>query len=223
MKMTRAKLAPTLCISGVKLSKFLGDPLTDPTEYRSMMEAFQYLTLTKLDISYSVNQLCQFLHCSTNTHLTAAKKVLRYLKGTLQFGLQFNKGSLQLNGFCDSNWAGNPDDRKSTSGYCIYLGSCLISWTAKKQSVVARSSTKVEYRSMAHTIAELYWLRMLLKELHIFLLTTRCIWVDNISALALSSNPIFHARTKYIEVNYYFIREKIFIEDIQTKYISISA
>lgn len=110
MKMTCAKPAPTLCISGVKLSKFLGDPLIDPIEYRCMVEAFQYLTLTKLDISYSVNQLWQFLHCPTNTHLTAAKKVLIYLKGTLQFGLQFNKGSLQLNGFCYSNWAGNSDD-----------------------------------------------------------------------------------------------------------------
>jgi histone deacetylase 1/2 len=185
--------------------------------------ALQYLTLTRPDISYSVNQLCQFLHCPTNIHLTAAKRVLRYLKGTLQFGLQFNKGSLQLNGFCDSDWAGNPDDRKSTSGYCIYLGSCLISWAAKKQSVVARSSTKAEYRSMAHTVAELYWLRMLLKELHISLLTAPCIWVDNISALALSSNPVFHARTKHIEMDYHFIREKIFNKDIQAKYISTSA
>jgi len=175
MKMTRAKPTPTLRTLGAKLSKFLGDPLTDPTKYRSMVEAFQYLTLTKLDISYSVNQLCQFLHCFTNTHLTATKRVLRYLKGTLQFELQFNKGSLQLNGFCDSYWVGNPDDRKSTSGYYIYLGLCLISWTAKKQSVVTRSSTEAEYRSMTHTVAELYWLRMLLKELHISLLTTRCI------------------------------------------------
>ena len=223
MKMTGAKPAPTPCISGAKLSKFSGDPLTDPTEYRSIVGALQYLTLTRPDISYSVNQLCQFLHCPTNIHLTAAKRVLRYLKGTLQFGLQFNKGSLQLNGFCDSDWAGNPDDRKSTSGYCIYLGSCLISWAAKKQSVVARSSTEAEYRSMAHTVAELYWLRMLLKELHISLLTAPCIWVDNISVLALSSNPVFHARTKHIEMDYHFIREKIFNKDIQAKYISTSA
>jgi len=223
MKMTGAKLAPTPYISGAKLSKFSGDPLTDPTEYRSMVGALQYLTLTRPDISYNVNQLCQFLHCPTNIHLTAAKRVLKYLKGTLQFGLQFNKGSLQLNGFCDSDWAGNPDDRKSTSGYCIFLGSCLISWTVKKQSVVARSSTEVEYRSMAHTVAELYWLRMLLKELHISLLTAPCIWVDNIGALALSSNPVFHARTKHIEMDYHIIREKIFNKDIQAKYISTSA
>jgi histone deacetylase 1/2 len=132
MKMTDAKPTPTPCISGAKLSKFSGDPLIDPTAYRSMVGAFQYLTLTRPNISYSVNQLCQFLHFPTNIHLTVAKRVLRYLKGTLQFGLQFNKGSLQLNGFCDSDWAGNPDDQKYTSGYCIYLGSCLISWTSKK-------------------------------------------------------------------------------------------
>lgn len=89
--------------------------------------------------------------------------------------------------------------------------------------MMIRSSTEVEYRSMAHIVVELYWLRMLLKELHLSLLTTPYIWVDNISALTLSSNPIFHAKTKYIEINSYFIREKIFIIDIQNKYISILA
>jgi histone deacetylase 1/2 len=127
MKMTGAKPALTPCISGAKLSKFSGDPLINCTVYRSMVGALQYLTLTRPNISYSVNQLCQFLHFPTNIHLTVAKRVLKYLKGTLQFGLQFNKGSLQLNGFCDSDWAGNLDDQKYTSGYCIYLGSCLIS------------------------------------------------------------------------------------------------
>ncbi|XP_031263116.1 uncharacterized protein LOC116121009 [Pistacia vera] len=120
-----------------------------------MVGALQYLTLTRPDLSHSVNQLCQFLHCPRTTHLIAAKRVLRYLKGTLHFALQFSKGSLNLNAFCDSDWAGSPDDRKSTSGYCIYLGPCLISWTAKKQPVVSRSSTEAEYRSMAHIVAEL--------------------------------------------------------------------
>ncbi|XP_042962618.1 uncharacterized mitochondrial protein AtMg00810-like [Carya illinoinensis] len=126
-RMAGAKPTSTPCTSGSKLSKFLGDPLNDPTEYRTLVGALQHLTLTRPDLSFSVNQICQFLHCPTTDYLVAAKRVLRYLKGTLQFGLNFSKGSLQLNGFCDSDWARSPDDKKSTSGYCIYLSACLIS------------------------------------------------------------------------------------------------
>lgn len=222
-RMAGSKPAPTPCTSGPKLSKFSGDSLNDPTEYRTLVGALRYLTHTRPDLSFSVSQLCQFLHCPTTDHLIAAKRVLRYLKRTLQFGLTFSKGSLQLNGFCDSDWAGSRDDRKSTSGYCMYLGPCLISWSAKKQPVVARSSTEAEYRSMAFTVAELYWLRRLLQELKIPLLNVPCLWVDNLGALALSSNPVFHARTKHIEVDYHFIREKIFNKDIQAGYISTAA
>jgi hypothetical protein len=152
--------------------------------------------------------------------MVAAKRVLRYLKGTVEFGLHYTRGSLQLNGYCDSDWAGSPDDRKSTTGYGIYLGPCLISWAAKKQAVIARSSTEAEYRSMALTVAEMYWLRMLFQELRVPLLQTPCLWVDNLGALSLSSNPVFHARTKHIEVDYHFIREKIFNKDLLARYIS---
>lgn len=107
--------------------------------------------------------------------MTASKNVLRYLKGTLDYGLCYTRGSLQLNGYCDSNLAGSPDDRKSTTGYGMYLVPCLVSWSAKKQSVVAKSSTKVEYRSMALAIAEMYWLWMLLQELRVPLLLTPCL------------------------------------------------
>jgi transposase InsO family protein len=219
-KMVGAKPASTPCAAGGKLSRLHGDPLLDPREYRHIVGALQYCTLTRPDIAYSVNQLCQFLHNPTSVHLTAAKRVLRYLKGTVDFGLHYTKGSLQLNGFCDSDWAGSPDDRKSTTGYGIYLGPCLISWAAKKQAVVAKSSTEAEYRSMALTVAEMYWLRMLLKELHIVLHVMPCLWVDNIGALSLASNPVYHARTKHIEVDYHFIREKILNKDLVAKYIS---
>ena len=125
-----------------------------------------------------------------------------------------------MNGFCDSDWAGSPDDRKSTTGYAIYVGPCLISWTAKKQPVVARSSTEAEYGSMAFAIAKLYWIRMLFKELSIPIFTTPCLWVGSIGALSLSSNLVFHARTKHIEVDCHFIREKVFNKDIAAHYIS---
>jgi len=218
--MDGAKPASTPRTTAGKLSRFDGEPLTDPSEYRHIVGALQYCTLTRPDIAYSVNQLCQFLHSPTTTHMVAAKRVLRYLKGTLTFGLYYTRGSLRLNGYCDSDWAGSPDDRRSTTGYGIYVGPCLISWAAKKQSVVAKSSTEAEYRSMALAVAELYWLRMLFKELRVPILHPPCLWVDNLGALSLSSNPVFHTKTKHIEVDYHFIREKIFNKDLLARYIS---
>ena len=100
------------------------------------------------------------LHSPTGIHLIAAKRVIRYLKGTLDFGLHYTQGSLQINGYCDLDWAGSPYDRRSTTGYGIYLGPCLIPWAAKKQLVVAKSSIEVEYWSMALTVSEMYWLHM---------------------------------------------------------------
>jgi hypothetical protein len=160
------------------------------------------------------------MHHPSTLHLTAAKRVLRYLKGTIDHGLWYTKGPLTLQAFCDSDWAGNPDDRRSTTGIGVALGSSLISWTVKKQSVVARSSTEVEYHAMAIVTTDLFWLRMLFKDLGIPLFATPRLWCDNIGALALASNPAYHARTKHIEVDYHFIHEKVFNGVISIKYIS---
>ena len=218
--MDEAKPAKTPCSSGSKLSRHDGEPLSDPTPYRQLVGALQYCTLTRPEIAYSVNQLCQHLHNPSTTHWTAAKRVLRYLTGSSDHGLQYTKSQLQLNAFCDSDWAGCLDDRRSTTGFAIFLGDCLISWSAKKQSVVSRSSTEAEYRSLAVTTAEVFWLRMLFKELKVFLPTAPILWCDNLSALALASNPVFHARTKHIEVDYHFIREKVLNRDVLLKFIS---
>jgi hypothetical protein len=214
----RPYLAP--CTSGSKMSKFDGEPLSSPAEYRHIVGALQYVTLTRPDIAYSVNQLCQHMHAPTSVHLTAAKRVLRYLKGSIDFGLQYGKGSLTITSYCDSDWAGNPDDRRSTTGFGIFLGPNLISWSAKKQHVVSRSSTEAEYRSLSLATAEIFWIRMLLKELHISHSSPPIIWCDNSGALALASNPVFHARTKHIEVDVHFVREKVLNRDIQIHHLS---
>jgi hypothetical protein len=155
------------------------------------------------------------MHAPTSVHFAAVKRVLRYLKGSLNSGLHYSKGPFNLIAYCDSDWAGNPDDRKSTTGYGVFLGPNLISWSTKKQHTVSRSSTEAEYRALSLIAAELFWLRMLLKELHIVLTSFPTNWSDNSSALALVSNPVFHARTKYIEVDFHFIREKVANRDIQ--------
>jgi hypothetical protein len=125
-----------------------------------------------------------------------------------------------VNAFCDSDWVGCPDDRRSTTCFAVFLGDCLIAWSAKKQAVVSRSSTEAEYRSLSIITAELFWIRMLLKEIQVYLAAPPVQWCDNISALALASNPVFHARTKHIEVDYHFVREKVLNRDILLKFIS---
>ncbi|CAL2245723.1 unnamed protein product [Prunus armeniaca] len=113
----------------------------------------QYLTITRLDLSYSVNQVCQFMHSPTTTHGQEVKRILRYLKFTFDHGLWYKPGPLQLSAYSDADYARDPDSRHSTGGYCIFLGFNLISWSSKKQKTVSRSSTEAEYRQLAYTIA----------------------------------------------------------------------
>ena len=140
--MVGAKSCATPMASALKLSQYSGDPLSNPLEYRSIVGVLQYCTLTGPEIDFIVNQLCQVMHSPTTVHWSAVKRVLRCLKGSLHRGLCFGKGSLILNAFCDSNWAEDVDDRRSTTGFAVFLGPCLISWSAKKQEVVSQSSTE---------------------------------------------------------------------------------
>jgi hypothetical protein len=191
--MESTKPARSPCSSRSKLSSFDGDPLPNPTKYKHIVGSLQYCTLTCLEISFSVNQLCQHLHAPTTAHLTDAKRVLHYLKSSIDKCIFFSKGSLQLSTYCDSDWARSSDDRKSTSSFAIFLGSNIIYWSAQKQPVVSRSSTEAEYRSLAIAIVELFWLRMLFHDIQVPLFSTPIILCDNISALALASNPLYHA------------------------------
>ena len=141
--------------------------------------------------------------------LQAAYRVLRCLKGTPGSGLFFPAtGTPQLRAFSDSDWAGCQDSRKSTTGFLVYFGSSLVSWQSKKQSTVSRSSSEAEYRALASTTCELQWLTYLLQDFRITFIEPATLYCDNQSAIQIATNPVFHERTKHIEIDCHIVRHK---------------
>jgi hypothetical protein len=154
-------------------------------------------------------------------HYAAVLRILRYLKGTLFHGLHFSsQSSLTLQAYSDADWAEDPIDRRSTTGYCFLLDDSLISWRSKKQSVVARSSTEAEYRALADTTAELLWLRWLLQDLGIDYSTAVPIHCDNRSAIQIAHNDVFHERTEHIEIDCHFDRHHLLQGTLQLRSVS---
>ncbi|GKD98005.1 ribonuclease H-like domain-containing protein, partial [Tanacetum coccineum] len=140
----------TLVDIGSKLGA-TGDVVFDPTLYRSLAGSLQYLTFTRPDISYAVQQVCLHMHDPREPHFYALKRILRYIRGTLEHGLQlFSSTTFELVTYSDADWAGCPTTRRSTSGYCVFLGNNLLSWSSKRQPTLSRSSTEAEYRGVAN-------------------------------------------------------------------------
>jgi hypothetical protein len=193
----------------------------DPKHYRSLVGALQYLTLTRPDLSYSVNHVSQYMQAPTDAHFTMVRRILRYVKGTVHLGIHIQTSStLDLYAFSDADWAGCPLTRRSMTGYCTFLGSNIISWSAKKQPTVSRSSSEAEYRAMAQTTAELTWLTFLLRDLHVPLSSAPTLFCDNLSSLFMTVNPVFHARSKHIEMDYHYVRERVALGLLVTCHVS---
>jgi hypothetical protein len=218
--MTDCKPCSTPVDTQAKLSADLDDPVADPTAYRSLAGALQYLTFTRPDLTYAVQQVCLHMHDPQESHLAALKRLLRCVRGTVDLGLVLHRSSsVELVVYTDADWAGCPDTRRSTSGYAVFLGGNLVSWSSKRQPVVSRSSVEAEYRAVANGVAEASWLRQLLAELHSPLAKSTLVYCDNVSAVYLSTNPVQHQRTKHVEIDLHFVRDRVAIGDVRVLHV----
>ncbi|XP_022154407.1 uncharacterized protein LOC111021684 [Momordica charantia] len=166
--MEKCKSVNTPMIQKEKLQKDDGEEPADQNVYRSLVGCVMYLTSTRPDIMYTVSVLSRFLHCASKNHMVAGKRVLRYLKGLLSFGIKYNKvENFELQGYSDSDWAGSLDDMKSTSGYCFTFGSGYFSWCSKKQDIVAQSTTEAKFIATTVAVNQDVWLKKLMRDLHL--------------------------------------------------------
>ncbi|CAH9071119.1 unnamed protein product [Cuscuta europaea] len=203
-----------------KLSADDGPPVPDPTLYRSLAGALQYLTFTRPDISYAVQQVCLHMHDPRTSHFDALKRILRYVKGTMSYNLHLRPtATTSLVAYSDADWGGCPDTRRSTSGYCVFMGDNLISWSSKRQTTISRSSAEAEYRGVANVVAELCWLRNLLTELRHPISKASLVYCDNVSAIYMSQNPVQHQRTKHIEMDIHFVRERVALGHVRILHV----
>jgi hypothetical protein len=184
--------------------------------YPSLIGALPYLTFSRLDIADAVQQVCLHMHSLQEPHLATLKQILRDLCGSIDFKLLLQPSpTSELVVYTDVDWAGYPDTRRSTSGYAVFLGAKLVSWASKRQLVVSSSNAEDEYHTVASGVAKASWLRQLLQELHSPLERSTLIYYNNVSAVYMSTNPVQHQRTKHVEIDLHFVRERVTVGDVR--------
>ncbi|KFD66840.1 hypothetical protein M514_20984 [Trichuris suis] len=210
--MQNCKPATTPLAPNLKLTK----PLTVSKEemlrfpYQMLIASLMYLAVaTRPDIAYAVSSLSQFNTNYAEEHWKAAKRILRYLKGTSNFGLVCRRSGKPPKGYADADWGACPIDRRSYTGFLFKYGDAAVSWEARKQRTVALSSTEAEYMSLAEAVKETLWMRTFLREIDESLVDAIDVYNDNFGAQELARDSVFHARTKHIDTKYHFICEAL--------------
>jgi len=192
---------------GIKLIKEDGQPKVDAQAYRSLIGSLLYLCATRPDISFTVNLLSRFMQSPSEIHLRSAKRVLRYIQGTLDLGILYSRGTTHLVGYSDADWAGSDEEMRSISGSCFTLGSGVITWFSKKQTVVAQSTAEAEYVALAKCANQAVWLRKVMADLMVPQTSPTTIFCDNKAAIAIVKNPVLHDRTKHFKIKFHAIRQ----------------
>jgi hypothetical protein len=204
------------CTTPVELQAMLagdsGPPVEDVSQFQSIAGALQYLTFTRPDITYAVQQICLHMHDPREPHLTVMKRILHYLQQTSDYALLLHRlSSSDLVIYMDADWVSCPDTHRSTSGYAVFLGDNLVSWSAKWQTIVFRSST------------EATWLRQLLHELQTPPSQCTLVYCDNIRVVYLSSNPVQHQHIKHVKIDLHFDRKKVSISQVHVLHVSTTS
>jgi hypothetical protein len=218
--MLECKAMNTPMETNLKLLVDTSSELADATLYIQIIGSLMYLMNTRPDICFSVNTLSQYLVEPRRVHLVAAKHVMRYLKGTLDYGLYYTGDhDFRVCGYTDLDWVGSVSDRKSTSRCCFSLGSAMTSWQSRKQSSIALSTTETEYIAACSTSCESIWLRKLLTGLFDLEMEATVILCDNQSCIKMTENPVFHDKSKHIEIRYHYIRDMVQRGVVKLQYV----
>ncbi|GAA0176229.1 transmembrane signal receptor [Lithospermum erythrorhizon] len=209
--MTECNVVSTPIATGVKIDQDRSGKQVNETQFKQMVGSLMYLTSTRPDIMYATCLISRYMSCPTELHLQVAKRIMRYLKGTTQLGIYYQKSSETpgLQAYTDSDYAGDYDDRKSTSGYAFILNYGAVAWASKKQPIVTLSTTEAEFVAATACVCQLIWMKRILKTLGHEEEECSVIYCDNSSTIKLSRNPVMHGRSKHIDVRYHFLRDQV--------------
>eukprot|EP00252_Welwitschia_mirabilis_P004570 TRINITY_DN14889_c0_g1_i4.p1 TRINITY_DN14889_c0_g1~~TRINITY_DN14889_c0_g1_i4.p1 ORF type:complete len:342 (-),score=63.55 TRINITY_DN14889_c0_g1_i4:372-1256(-) len=220
MNMQNCKPSNVPMSPNLRISKDVDSPNFDGTKYRSAVGSLLYLTATRPDIQYAVGVVARFMSNPKEKHWNVVKKILRYVAGTLHFGLLYGKQeSPTFHAYCDADWGGCLDTLKSTIGSAFMIGEFLIAWISKKQSLVAQSIAESEYVAMAATVQQIMWLVKLFDDLKFEIFPPTPIYSDSKSAVSIALNPVMHQRTKHFDLKYHFIRDVVSNGQIQILFV----